>query len=203
MLKKLGIALSLVFVANVAFAQLSAGPGVVNLQKVETKPGTQVGVQGGEEATASVDIGGLRTGGDAPLDNEIVILDLGTGMDVPVIGIGFDVGIEAFDPSWLSEATIDVNGAVLVTPGVGDDFPGVGAYSSGGIIDLVGLGLEFTATGGIITMELFESFDDGAVAPDGFWLTPSTLTFEFVPEPASLTLLSILGVALMGLRRRL
>src|SRR3990172_6788990 len=64
-------------------------------------------------------------------------------------GIGWDVDLYADSPSWLSEIAVSFENtshanAVWLTPGVGDDFPGSASYSSGGIVDLVGLGLDFS-----------------------------------------------------------
>ncbi|MFN7175066.1 MAG: hypothetical protein ACK4MT_10265, partial [Thermaurantiacus tibetensis] len=65
-----------------------------------------------------------------------------------VIGIGWDVTLFADSPSWLSEMVVSFGGTssvydVFLTPGVLDNFPGLETYSSGGIVDLVGLGLNF------------------------------------------------------------
>jgi hypothetical protein len=98
--------------------------------------------------------------------------------------------------------------AVNLTPGVGDDSPGTQAYSSGGVVDLVGLGLDFTVDAdGVLRMEFFESFDDFADDWDGIWESGSlTIRVEderVVPEPSlyALLLLGLAGVAGASRRR--
>ena len=136
-------------------------------------------------------------------------INLGAG--AVVTGIGWDLDLEAFTPSWLSELTVSfADGANLpglyFSPGFGDDNPGAASYSSGGIIDLTDNSIpDINLSTGILNMEFFEDFDDATVAPDGRWLAGSTLTFEYtpapVPEPASMAVLG-LGVAALARRRR-
>lgn len=162
---------------------------------------------GVQDSLATVDIGGNPSyGALGDPSNVVILFDLGTGgVDATVTGVGWDVGIEAFSPSWQSEATIgflDSTEGLQLSPGAGTDTPGVGAFASAGIVDFSDLGLlDILAPGGIMTLELFETFDDSSVAPDGMWLTPSAITFEFtaVPEPG---ILSMFGLALCGLARR-
>ena len=96
--------------------------------------------------------------------NEVFNLDVGA--NAWVTGIGWDVAIYADTPSWLSEMQVAFedstqSAGVFLTVGVGDDFPGDGAYSSGGIVDLIGLGLQFqVGADGKLRMEFFEGFDD-------------------------------------------
>ncbi len=168
------------------------------------------------EATSDIDIEGITTGGDGVPPNDVTInVDLGTGgLDVLVTGIGWDVVLDAFDPSWLSEATLAFNdGALTLSPAAGDDAPGIGAsYSSNGIVDItaipnVGGGVDdfsFIAVGGNIDIMFFESFNDLAVDPDGMWASGSTLTIEHqpVPEPSGLAMILILMLGLLGIRKR-
>jgi hypothetical protein len=165
-----------------------------------------------QEATLDVDISGNPTGGDDPIADVVIPVDLGTGVDAVVTGIGWDVTVEAIDPSWLSEATLDFNGAVVLSPGAGDDAPGTASYSSGGIVDITAvpdgyggyLDLSFVATGGLMDLTLFEGFDDAAVAPDGAWLDGSIVTLEFsaVPEPSAFGMFAVLALGLLGFRRK-
>lgn len=125
-----------------------------------------------------------------------------------VTGIGWNTTQLADSPSWLSEMAMSFESStvfyVQLRPGVGDDFSGTESYTSGGIVDLVGLGLDFDLEAdGLLGMEFFETFDDFANDWDGRYLAGSTITvrYEFesgapAPEPMSLALA---GVALLGL----
>jgi len=85
------------------------------------------------------------------VSNDVVVLDvaglagLGSGNPATMTGVGWDVTIDTASApagaSWLSEAVIefDENASpgtnwIALTPGVLDDFAGVGTYSSGGIV---------------------------------------------------------------------
>jgi hypothetical protein len=142
--------------------------------------------------------------------NDVRTLQIGAS--ARVIGIGWDVSLFADAPSWLSEMVVAFGStsavAVNLTPGVGDDSPGTQAYSSGGVVDLVGLGLDFTVDAdGVLRMEFFESFDDFADDWDGIWESGSlTIRVEderVVPEPSlyALLLLGLAGVAGASRRR--
>lgn len=137
-----------------------------------------------------------------------VVQSANLGVGSHITGIGWDLNLRTLGASWLSEAVIGFGdgptGAVNLTPGIGDDFSGGAAYSSGGVVDLVGLGLDFFLTTGNLNMEFFESFDDGVGAVDSKWLAGSALTIQYtsaVPEPASFAVLG-LGVAVLLRRRR-
>lgn len=169
----------------------------------------------------TVDVSGVESNGPQgdPLNTTITVdlaaeLGAASGTQVNVDGLGWDVTIEAFTPSWLSEASIafDNSGGttqLILAPGAGDDLPGVGTYSSGGIIDLstVSPGLNFSLSDGVLVLEFFDSFDDG-LDPEAIWRS-GTLTIEAfaadvdVPAPAAIVLLAtgLFGVALRRRRR--
>ncbi|MBL8888079.1 MAG: PEP-CTERM sorting domain-containing protein [Phycisphaerales bacterium] len=125
-----------------------------------------------------------------------------------VVSIGWDVTLYADAPSWLSELTVAFEDSsqaagVFLAPGNGDDFSGTGSYSSGGLIDLVGLGLDFSlGADGLLRLEFFEGFDDFPSDWDGIWIS-GTLSIEVldVPAPSAFALLGIAGFA-AGRRRR-
>jgi len=135
-----------------------------------------------------------------------VVQNYNIGANSHVIGIGWDVDLFADSPSWLSELTVAFEdsaqlGGVFLAPGAGDDFSGSASYSSGGVLDLVGLALDFNVgPDGILRLEFFEGFDDFANDWDGIW-DAGTLTVEYVvPAPGAMALFGAGG--LVALRRR-
>jgi len=145
-------------------------------------------------------------------DNAVVLVDVGAALGVPggpatMNGIGWDVTLEAVGTSWLSELRVyfDDNIApdligLFLRPGVGSNFPGVGSFSSGGVIKLADAGIpDILLPDGILRLEFHETFDDVANAIDGYWRSGS-LTIQAIPEPASMLLLALGGLALI--RRR-
>ncbi len=162
----------------------------------------------------NVDISGTESwDGYGDPSNTVILVDtaallgLPSGTPTEFHGIGWDVTIQTVGASWLSEAKIyfDDNIApdgsgLFLTPGVSDSFAGTGTYTSGGIIDLLDNGIpDVILPDGILRMEFYEGFDDYADAVDAVWLQ-GVLQLDIVPEPASLALLVIGGLALA--RRR-
>ncbi len=141
--------------------------------------------------------------------NDVFGVDLGAGfIDYHVIGIGWDVDLTAVGASWLSEAVVSfTDGGVNLTVGIGDDFPGSSSYSSGGVVDLIGLALDWNQASNLTTLEFFESFDDVANGIDGNW-TGGDITIRVertaaVPEPGSVAILgACLLVGVVARRRR-
>lgn len=136
--------------------------------------------------------------------NEVFNYNIGAGSHVT--GIGWNVTLFADSPSWLSEMSVAFQNSaqsagVFLTPGVGVNNPGTQAFSSGGIVDLIGLGLDFNVgPDGILRVEYFESFDDYFNDWDGIWVSGS-LTVEYVvPAPGAAAVLASAG--LLALRRR-
>ncbi len=163
------------------------------------------------ETVYNFDVAGIYSNDEygSPI-NEVFNLDVGAGSWVT--GIGWDVSIYADDPSWLSEMQVAFENStqstgVFLSVGVGDDFPGAGSYSSGGIVDLVGLGLQFqVGADGKLRMEFFEGFDDFPGDWDGVWDSGalSVQVMSAVPEPGTyaLMLLGLAGAAVVARRRR-
>jgi hypothetical protein len=142
--------------------------------------------------------------------NTVLSLDLNallggvSGSDAFVTGLGWDTTINAFGASWMSESAYNFAEQIFLSPGAGSDFPGTASFSSGGIIDLgddAGLP-DILAAGGILTIELFESFDDVADAIDSHQFGTLTLAVDYkVPTPAGLAVLGLGGLAAARRRR--
>lgn len=200
-MKKFVLALALVAAAGTAQAKDPYTGPVLN--------GYNTGV-GGEVtqslSTLNVDVTGIFSVdpyGDVL--NTVNSYNIGAGSHV--VGIGWDVSLLADSPSWLSELVVAFEDSaqstgVFLTPGVGNDFSGTGTFSSGGILDLVGLGLDFNVGGdGLLRLEYFEGFDDFADDWDGIWESGFlTVQYDTVPAPGAAALL--VGGGLMALRRR-
>jgi hypothetical protein len=151
-------------------------------------------------------------------DNTTLLVPLGPG--AIMTGIEWDVTITTIGGSWLSEAVSyfdgqDLDGTGLfLTPGVGDGFSGTGTYTSGGVVDLTDNAIADIPVGpdGLLYIQLHESFDDNANAPDATYDSPSTYTIYYIAGPAAVPtlgdtalILMALGLLLMGgiaLRRR-
>ena len=137
-----------------------------------------------------------------------IVRTFNVGAGSSVIGIGWDVNVTAFDPSWLSELAVGFGSSsaneVNLRVGVGDDDFGTASYTSSGILDLVGLGLNFNVgADGILRLEFFESFNDAGVSPDGIW-NSGTLTIQVaaIPEPSTYAMMALGLLAVGGLARR-
>lgn len=116
--------------------------------------------------------------------NTTVLLPIGAGN--ALIGIGWEVSIEATAPSFLSEARVAFVSAagddsgLFLTVGDGDDVSGSANYSSGGTVILADAGVPDVPAGpdGTLYVEWYESFDDESVDPDASW---SDLTAGALP----------------------
>lgn len=133
--------------------------------------------------------------------NQVFLVDVGANSHV--IGIGWDTTQFADSPSFLSEMAVMFGSTstnfVSLRTGVGDDVPGTASYSSGGVVDLVGVSLDFNVDAdGKLRLEFFETFDDFADDWDGKWESGHlTIRVESaIPEPSTYALM---GLGLAGL----
>ncbi len=120
--------------------------------------------------------------------NVRIIISAPSGKDA-MSGIGWDVTLTAYSPSWLSEIAVlitNVNGeGYVLRPGAADTSPGTGSYSSGGVNDLCGVyGFPpLPLPDGNLYLEFFETYDDfSGCEQDGNW-NSGTLTFAFAATP--------------------
>lgn len=168
---------------------------------------------GASAATITVDVMNDSWDLQGSPNNDIETVDLAAALgitgDVIVTGIGWDVEIASTGASWLSEAVLGFGSdgvtAINLTPGTGDTFAGTGTYTSGGIVDLIGIELTFVVTDGLLTIEFFESFDDIADSIDAVITGSLTIEYEAVtavPVPAAVWLFASGLLGLMGARRR-
>lgn len=210
MKKLLGVSLVLA-AANVAVAgSLSLSSFVYDQKTPTTDPGHQGNGDLRDGISFPVSYAGLDSvDPQGSALNTVLVVDVAAGIGLPsgtpvtVTGIGWDTTQEAFSPSWLSEMVSSFyadNVTINLTPGVGDDFSGVSSYSSGGIVKLSDVGIpDMELASGSISIELWESFDDFANATDGRYIDGG-ITLQAVPEPATIGLLCLGGLALI--RRR-
>jgi hypothetical protein len=202
-----GVASAFVMAAPAAAAVLSpSGIQVANLPAL-------VGPSAVTVSDINFDVSDIfsNDGFGAPI-NEVFFLSIGAFSQV--VGVGWNVTLFADAPSWLDEMVVtftdsDIGAGVDLRPGIGDEFPGIQTYSSGGVVDLTLLGLDFSVgADGLLRLEFWETFVDYPNDWDGIWQS-GTLTFRVlsadavIPEPATWALM-IAGFGLVGfaVRRR-
>lgn len=151
--------------------------------------------------------------------NETRVVDVGTMLGNPggqyrVTGLGWDVALDAYIPSWLSDSSIAlgddptyaVAGLVLV-PGLGSDFPSLGIveFQSNGIVDLTNVpgqgDVSFPLSAGNLYLQFFESYVDfGGGIPDAQWQPGSMISVQVMPVPEGSGLASVIVAAALMLR---
>jgi hypothetical protein len=132
------------------------------------------------DSVAQIDVTGAESfAGIGNKNNTVLVVDLGG--PVEVIGIGWDVTIQSIGGSWLSEAAVNLGSSstafISLRPGNGVDNNGGNVptqFSSGGVVDLISLGLDFALDAdGVLRLEFFDTFVDFPDSPDAIWVSGS------------------------------
>lgn len=193
-----------------ALGSLAAQAGPLSL--AGSTPAISYGLMSSSAPTDfALDVAGIFSF-DGSGDPDNVIRSLQIGANARVIGIGWDTLQFADAPSYLSEMVVGFGSSTtmfanLITA-IGDDSSGTQSYNSGGVIDLVPLGLDFSVgADGTLRVEFYESLDDFANDWDGRWergsLTIRVEGVRSVPEPPVYALVFLgLAVAAGTARRR-
>lgn len=163
--------------------------------------GTRRPAEGG--SLIAIDVSGIFSHnilGEIP-PNETRTVNVGAllgnaGQPYRVVGIGWNVEIDAFVPSWLSDVGVAlgddptyVNPDFVLLPGLGLDYPGLQRFNSNGIVDLTNIpgsgNVSFELSEGILSLEFFERYDDYGNGPaaDALWSFGSSLTIQVTPVP--------------------
>jgi hypothetical protein len=196
------VALAIVTLAPAARAQSVA------FQASTTAPQLNAGAMA---ATTDfvLDVTGIRSWGlfSDPLNTRRT---LNIGANARVVGLGWSFTQTATRPSFLSQMVVLMGSSTQSYLGlVGDEtdnFSGTRSYTSGGVLDLLIDGADFSVLAdGLLQFEFFETVDDFADAADGTWdsgtLTIRVESASVVPEPATVALTAT-GLLLLGAVQR-
>lgn len=160
-------------------------------------------------AQDTIDISGLESWGlDGDPQNQNGVYfpgPLDPELGYVILSIDYDISIQTFGESWLSDLTIRFgnsdgtfhgNWPDTFVPGAGASFGGIQRFTGSFQTDL------HLNEDGEFHIELFESFDNNPGALDAMLLPGSTLTFgRFIPSPGTASMLAIAGLAATRRRR--
>ena len=128
--------------------------------------------------------------------------------DQQIVGFGYELELETFGPSWLSEAAIGISDAAalddgfILSPGAGFNLPGAETFSTGGIIPLSLIGsAPVPISSNTLRIEFFETFTDFPNQADAVWNGTLSLDLRPVPGAGTMALFGCIG-ALTRRRRR-
>lgn len=146
------------------------------------------------------------------------VMFLNIGVDRFITGVGWDVTLTAFAPSWRSEITVLVTdstgtGGFYFRPGSADptpggptryisDFAGNGADDGPEVAKLYQFATAEirTLSDGVIRLEFFETYEGGIDFENGLWNSGRIMLQELrIPAPG---VLALAGVGLLGCKRR-
>lgn len=128
---------------------------------------------------------------------------LTSGQSVVLTGFGFDLALETFGFSWLSEAEINLDdaanplGGIVINPGDGMDFAGTESYLQP--LFKLDAADQLVLSTGLLRIEFYEDFDDLPGVIDAQW--NGTLTVQVIPAPSGAALLALAGIATARRRR--
>lgn len=127
----------------------------------------------------------------------------GSGQSVIVTGIGYDLTIETFKFSWLSEGEINFDdadaplGGFSIIPGDGDDMAGTMNYAQS--LTKFAEPDQLFLSQGLLRIEFYEGFDDLPDVIDARWNGTITLQID-IPSPGPTGIIFLSSVS--ALRRR-
>ena len=131
-----------------------------------------------------------------------------SGESAYITAVGWDTTHTAYSPSWLADlrfemTDLDALTGIGLSPSATSGPGGPENNSSGGLVDLIGLGLDFTLTDGMMLLTVWDTFDDFLGGAEGTLFAGSTLSFQakVVPTPGAIAVLG-LGGLVAGRRRR-
>lgn len=191
----------------IALTTVAAAAGLATASPIMATNLTDYSVDtaGAPTITLTIDISGIQhNDAQGSLANTVLQVALAAGAEVT--GLGWDVTLTTIGNSWASEAVLNFEEQIFLTPGVNDGAPVSNMnYSSGGILDLTDAGLPniTLSADGVLDIEFFDSFVDNGGTGDAVWEAGSVIYIaaKNVPTPGSLAVLG-LGGLVAGRRRR-
>lgn len=136
--------------------------------------------------------------------NKVVMLDVGAGSSQTLGSIGWDLSSYAFSPATLADIRITIfnsSGDGITLNPYDAATSGAGTSTSGGMIDLVAMGYDFSVADGVIYIE-FHTNSNLLQGAEAAHTQESSISVGVVPAPGSLALMGLGGLAIARRRRR-